>query len=93
MRNAFITLAAVAMPRAAFACTGCFGQNDSPMAWGVNMGIVAMLVVTGGVLAGFASFFIYLVRRSRVSSGDEQAVATAGYLLESSEPQGGTARC
>jgi hypothetical protein len=77
---AFATLVALAVPRAALACPVCFGQNDSPMAWGVNMGIVAMLVVTGGVLAGFASFFIYLVRRGRLAA-------------QQSEAQEGTARC
>jgi maltodextrin utilization protein YvdJ len=66
MRKTAFTLAAVAAPRAALACPVCFGQSDSPMAWAVNMGIVAMLVVTGGVLAGFASFFIYLMRRERL---------------------------
>jgi hypothetical protein len=66
MKKTIFTAAALAAPRAAFACPVCFGQSDSPMAWAVNMGIIAMLAVTGGVLAGFASFFIYLMRRERL---------------------------
>ena len=65
MRRTLFTLGIFGAPRAALACPVCFGQNDSPMAWGVNMGIFAMLTVTVGVLAGFASFFIYLARRAR----------------------------
>jgi hypothetical protein len=81
VKRGLIALAGVAVPRAAAACPVCFGQSDSPMAWGVNMGIVAMLVVTGGVLAGFASFFIHLVRRSRLADADAQV------------SQGETVRC
>jgi hypothetical protein len=55
-------------PRAALACPVCFGQNDSPLAAAMNLGILAMLVVVVGVLAGFASFFIYLVRRARTAA-------------------------
>jgi hypothetical protein len=49
-----------------FACSVCFGASDAPMAVGTNMGIFLMLGVTGVVLAGFASFFIYLIRRARL---------------------------
>jgi hypothetical protein len=55
----------LAAPRAAMACPVCFGNSDSPMAIATNMGIIAMLVVVAGVLGGFASFFIYLMRRAR----------------------------
>jgi hypothetical protein len=55
----------LAMPRAALACPVCFGQSDSPMAQGVNMGMYFLLAVVGGVLVAFASFFIYLARRAR----------------------------
>jgi hypothetical protein len=55
----------LAVPRLALACPVCFGQSDSPMAKGVNMGIYFLLAVVGGVLAAFASFFVYLARRAR----------------------------
>ena len=98
MPRTLITLAIIAAPRAALACPVCFGQNDSPMAWGVYMGIVAMLAVTGGVLFGFASFFLYLVRRTRTAQAGEVhapgSTAEAGrYVLGGSDPQEGTAQC
>jgi hypothetical protein len=58
------TLIAALAPRAALACPVCFGQNDSPLASAMNMGIFAMLGVVGAVLVAFASFFIYLMRRA-----------------------------
>jgi maltodextrin utilization protein YvdJ len=80
MRKVLLAFAMLAAPRAALACAVCFGQSDSPMAIGVNMGIFLMLGVTGAVLAGFASFFIYLVRRARLFAEHEQArtVGTEG---------------
>jgi len=96
MPKTLITLAIVAAPRAALACPVCFGQNDSPMAWGVYMGIVAMLAVTGGVLFGFASFFLYLVRCTRMAAGAAQAPQPAEsgrFDLRGSELQEGTAQC
>lgn len=56
----------LAAPRAALACPVCFGQNDSPMAIAMNMGIIAMLAVVVGVLVAFASFFIHLMRRAKL---------------------------
>ncbi len=55
------------------ACAVCFGQSDSPMAWGTNMGIFLMLGVTGFMLAAFAGFFIYLMRRAQMFERAEQA--------------------
>jgi hypothetical protein len=66
-----LTVLLLAAPRAAFACPVCFGENDSPMALAVNMGIIAMLVVVAGVLGAFASFFIYLMRRAKRAAAQE----------------------
>jgi hypothetical protein len=46
-----------------YACAACFGKSDSNMAKGMNMGIFALLLVITSVLAGVASFFVYLGRR------------------------------
>lgn len=46
------------------ACTACFGQSDDALAKGMNMGIFALLLVIGCVLATVASFFVFLARRS-----------------------------
>ena len=70
MRRSLMTALLVAAPRVALACPVCFGQSDSPLALGINYGILAMLGFIGSLLLAFASFFIYLVRRARlVDSG------------------------
>lgn len=48
----------------ALACAACFGQSDSSMARGMNMGIFAMLMVITTVLCGVAGFFVYVARRT-----------------------------
>jgi uncharacterized membrane protein len=63
--RALLVALVLAVPRVALACPVCFGQSDSPMAQGVNMGIYFLLAVVAGVLAAFASFFIYLARRAK----------------------------
>ena len=57
----------VGAPRAALACPVCFGANDSAMAMGMNNGILALLLVTGAVLASFGAFFICLMRRAKAA--------------------------
>ena len=61
-------------PRAALACPVCFGQNDSPMASAINLGIFAMLALVGAVLVSFASFFVHLIRRARLVAERNQDV-------------------
>jgi hypothetical protein len=63
------------LPRVALACPVCFGQNDSPLAAAMNLGIVFMLVIVVGVLAAFASFFIYLMRRARMAARQSESTA------------------
>jgi hypothetical protein len=65
MQKTVLAALMFAVPRAALACPVCFGQSNSPMAQGVNMGIYFMLAIVVGVLAAFASFFVYLARRAR----------------------------
>jgi hypothetical protein len=78
----------VATSGPALACPVCFGASDAPMAVATNMGIIAMLVVVAGVLVGFASFFIYLMRRAKMVARQSVADDAAGYLDD-----GGTAQC
>ena len=68
MRATLVIALLLLAPRAALACPVCFGQSDSPLAWGINMGVFLMLGVTGGVLAAFATFFIHLMRRARLAA-------------------------
>jgi hypothetical protein len=77
MRNVFlvlITLCVIAVPRAALACPVCFGNSDAPMAVAMNTGILAMLIVVVGVLGGFASFFIYLMRRAKIAAKESEGI-------------------
>ena len=75
MRTTVLTTLMLAAPRAAFACPVCFGQNDSPMAAAANMAIILMLVIVVGVLAAFASFIIYLMRRARMVADESGPAA------------------
>ena len=92
VRRSILTLAMLMAPRVLLACPVCFGQSDSPLARAMNLGILAMLVVVAGILASFASFFVYLIRRARLadqlSPGD-----SARAVLERADPQEGTAQC
>lgn len=49
---------------AAQACTACYGQSDSALAQGMNMGIFVLLGFIGLVLAGVAGFFVFIIRRA-----------------------------
>jgi uncharacterized membrane protein len=49
----------------ALACATCFGNSDSPMAKGMNAGIAVLLGVVGLLWLAFASFFVFIVQRSR----------------------------
>jgi len=78
------------VPRAALACPVCFGNSDAPMAVATNTGIFFMLGVVAVVLASFASFFIYLIRRAnRLAADAGPAHADTGRL----EPSEGSAQC
>jgi hypothetical protein len=68
--RALLTVMLLGAPRVALACPVCFGQSDSPLAQGTNMGVFFMLAVTVVMLAAFASFFIYLIRRKRLFADD-----------------------
>ena len=52
---ALAILLALRMP--VTACTACYGESDSAMAHGMNAGIITLLIIVGGVLAGVAAFF------------------------------------
>ena len=51
----------------ALSCPVCFGQSDSPMASAANLSILVMLVIVAGMIAAFATFFVYLMRRARLA--------------------------
>jgi hypothetical protein len=49
---------------AVFGCAACFGRSDSPMAYGMNAGIMTLLAVILSMLALIATFFVFIVRRA-----------------------------
>jgi hypothetical protein len=55
-------------PPSLWACAACYGQSDSPLAAGMNWGILSLLGTIGLVLGGVASFFVYLARKAAASS-------------------------
>jgi uncharacterized membrane protein len=77
-----------AVPRPALACPVCFGNSDAPMAIATNAGILFMLGVVGAVLCGFASFFIYLIRRANRLAADTAQADNRGLA-----PSEGSAQC
>src|SRR3954451_11851238 len=56
--------ALVFAPNSIWACAACYGKSDSPMAKGMNWGIASLLVVVATVLSAFATFFVYLAKKS-----------------------------
>jgi len=88
VKSALVTIGLAVTPRLALACPVCFGNSDAPMAHATNTGIIFMLAIVGVVLTGFASFFIYLIRRANRAAVD--AVAGEAARLARSE---GTAQC
>jgi len=86
MRRLLFTVLVLAVPRVALACPVCFGQSDSPLAWGAKMGVFFMLGVTVSVLAAFAGFFIYLMRRAKLTPESEHSGDAGQYVLRAAGP-------
>lgn len=55
----------LAQPGSALACATCYGASDSPLAQGMNWGIITLLVIVGGVLTCIVGFFVHIGWRSR----------------------------
>jgi len=63
---AMVAVALMIATQAAPACPSCYGEPDSQVTHGMNMAIVSLLGITGGVLAGFIAFFVHLRKRARM---------------------------
>jgi heme/copper-type cytochrome/quinol oxidase subunit 2 len=57
-------LLAGAAPSPLFACAACYGKTDSPLATGMNYGILTLLGVVLSVLSVFVVCFVHIVRKS-----------------------------
>lgn len=65
MRRLLTTLVLTLLAKpAVFGCAACFGRSDSPMAYGMNAGILTLLAVILSMLALIATFFVFIVRRA-----------------------------
>ena len=55
----------------ALACATCYGESDSPLAAGVNWGIMTMIVVAYSVLFSIIGFFVFVARRAAAAAALE----------------------
>jgi len=62
-------------PASSWACAACYGASDSPLAKGMNWGILSLLGVVVVVLGSVASFFVFLAKKSSAAAADEAAAA------------------
>lgn len=70
-------LFALLTKQSALGCAACYGASDSPLAQGMNWGIMVLLGFIGCVLVGISSFFVYIVRRANtVSKSSSEATPT-----------------
>lgn len=61
----------------ALACATCYGASDSPLAKGMNWGILVLLGFIGSVLTGIVVFFIHVGRTSaKLAAADAKSVQT-----------------
>ncbi|HEX4122449.1 MAG TPA: hypothetical protein VH619_17680 [Verrucomicrobiae bacterium] len=65
---------------ALLACAACFGKSDSNMARSLNASIFTLMGVVGVVLAGAASFFVFLAKRAATYSQNEQKTTSSSEL-------------
>jgi len=63
MKSALLLLIITA-PGRVLACAACYGQSDSALAEGMNMGVLFLLGVVTLVIGGFVSLFVMLARRA-----------------------------
>lgn len=65
MRSLLASLALMLLAKpTVFGCAACFGRSDSPLAYGMNAGILTLLAVILSMLALIATFFVFIVRRA-----------------------------
>jgi len=56
----------LSIQHAAEACPVCYGGDGTTTVSGMNQAILFLLGVTGTVLAGISTFFLYMWRRIRI---------------------------
>ena len=64
------------LPAKALACAACYGASDSPLAQGMNWGILTLLGVVGTVLTCFLAFFVHIVRKSEAATAAAETLGS-----------------
>ena len=62
---ACVLAAVLARPDSLLACATCYGASDSPLAQGMNWGIMTLLAVVSCVMCGIVGFFVHVGRRAK----------------------------
>ena len=62
--------AIIIAPSSLLACAACTGRTDSPLAVGMNWGIVTLLGFVLTVLSCFVVFFVHVARRTPPDDGE-----------------------
>ena len=76
----FAMLLAFSLPAKMFACPACGstnGQIDSPLADGMNWGILTLFAVLGTVLGTFLTFLIHIIRKGETLAAAQNNSADA----------------
>jgi hypothetical protein len=68
-----LVLALVLAPRAAEACTVCFGDSNSKLTQGMLAGVFVLLFCVLSVLGGFVALFIFLARKAAATEALDNA--------------------
>lgn len=73
MRISAVTVSLCLAAKApALACATCYGASDSPLAQGMNWGIITLLGVVGFVMFGIVAFFVHVGRKAARLNADGQ---------------------
>ena len=60
-----IIFSIIIFPDFVFACATCFGDPNAKATQGMNLAIITLLTITGGVLSSFVSFIYVLNKRAK----------------------------
>ncbi len=67
-------------PRAAMACSTCYGAPDAPQTHSMNMAILSLLGVVAAVFSLFAAFFVHLMIRAKTMAMNKSATLETGQM-------------
>ncbi len=66
-----LTLGTWGLELGILACAACYGKSDSPLAAGMNWGILSLLAVVGCVLGSVGMFFVFIAKKSAAAAAEE----------------------